>query len=162
MKWIIRNGVLPVSRLHVGKWISLLYRYGYIFISEQLDPYNIGKGQYLFLLALYEKDGMSQEELSSHLSIDKGTTARALNKLEKAGYVMKKQNESDLRSNRVFLTDKAVQLKPHIYAIIEKWSSILSSGMTEAEVDKAFKLLMKFAHNAMDYVRKDRKEKSLQ
>jgi DNA-binding MarR family transcriptional regulator len=145
-----------MSNISIGKWISLLYRYGHIYVTKELEPYNIGKGQILFLLALYYKDGLPQEELAGFLNIDKGTTARAIGKLEKSGYVRKKPNQKDLRANQVFLTHQAKELEPHIYTILQDWTDILCAGMTEAEVGKAFSLLTKMAQNATDHIQKDR------
>ena len=42
----------------------------------------------MFLLELYKKDGKNQEELSEKLNIDKGTTARAIKKLEEEGFLI--------------------------------------------------------------------------
>jgi DNA-binding MarR family transcriptional regulator len=77
-------------RNSIPRWVSLLYRYGQMYIGDQLKHTEIGKGQHIFLNALYNEDGLSQEELSHHLKIDKGTTAKALKKLEGLGYVKRK------------------------------------------------------------------------
>ena len=71
---------------NIGKYISQLYRRGGIFITKRMEKYNIGQGQFMFLLELYIEDGRNQEELSKVLKIDKGTTARAIKKLEEEGY----------------------------------------------------------------------------
>ena len=42
------------------------------------------------VITLYRKDGISQEELSENLHIDKGTTCRAIKKLEEEGLFDKK------------------------------------------------------------------------
>ena len=141
----------------LGRWISLLYRYGQIFLMKELEPYAVGKGQFLFLVALYQKDGLPQEELAQMLKIDKGTTARAINKLEKAGYVRREQNREDMRANRVFLTDRALEFKPTLASVLGRWSDIISSGMTKEEVDQAFSMLTKMAHNAIEYIQTDKK-----
>lgn len=142
--------------MSLGKWVSLLYRYGQIYMSIELKPYNIGKGQFLFLLALYQKDGLTQDELVEFINIDKGTTARAISKLEQNGYVSRRPNQQDQRSNKIFLTQQAIELKPYIYSILQKWTKILSADMTEEEVAKIFSLLAKMAHNATDYIQKNR------
>ena len=67
---------------HIAKYISQLYRKSFIFINREVDKYDIKSGQLMFLLDLYTKDGKNQEEISARLKIDKGTTARALKKLE--------------------------------------------------------------------------------
>jgi len=139
-----------------GRWISLLYRYGLMFVTRELEPYNIGKGQFMFLLALYQRDGVLQEEVAALFNIDKGTTARAISKLEKTGYVIRKPNPQDLRSNHVFLTRQAKDFKPRLYAILQRWTDILSSGMTAEEAEKALDLLTKMARNATMHIHKER------
>jgi len=140
-----------------GKWISVLFRYGRIYIAKQLEPFNIGKGQFWLLFTLYQKDGLTQEKLSQLLTVDKSTTARAIAKLEKGGYISKKLNERDLRANQIFLTQKAKKLKPHLHSILTEWNRILSAGLTEKEMENALKLLKKMAENAADYHTKNRK-----
>lgn len=145
-----------LSSTSLGKWISLLYRYGQIYVTKELEPYNIGKGQFLFLISLYCNDGLSQEDLAQNLNIDKGTTARALNKLEKNGYIYRKPNKSNLRANQIFLTQKAKDFEPQLFAILQKWTDTLSTGMTESEIEIAFNLLTKMTENATTYINKYR------
>ncbi len=146
-----------MSDSSLGKWISLLYRYGQIYMAKELEPYQIGKGQFLFLLMLYQKDGLLQEELAQCLNIDKGTTARAISKLEKAGYLLRERNKDDLRANRIFLTKQGRELKPQISAAICRWTEIISANMTDEEVKIAFNVLTKMAHNATEHIVKQRK-----
>lgn len=141
-----------MTNIAVGKWISLLYRYGHIYITKELEPYEIGKGQFLFLLTLYHEDGLLQEELASYLNINKSTTARALCKLEKAGYVIRKPKEQDLRSNQIFLTQQAKDFKPTLFSILDRWNNVLCTSMTQEEIEMAFSLLTRMTHNATDYI----------
>ena len=48
---------------------SLRYRQNYL--SKRLDPFNIGSGQYFFLLVLSKNNGNSQEGLSDFLKMIK-------------------------------------------------------------------------------------------
>ncbi|KUO60141.1 MAG: hypothetical protein APF84_00090 [Gracilibacter sp. BRH_c7a] len=145
-----------MSSASLGKWISLLYRYGQIYISKELEPYSIGRGQFLFLLTLYSQEGLSQEELAQTLNIDKGTTARAVEKLEKNGYLYRKPRIQNLRTNEVFLTQKAKDFEPLLYSILKKWTDILSTGMSEYEIEKTFIILEKMNENATNYITKYR------
>lgn len=142
----------------LGRWVSLLYRYGQIYVTKQLEPYNIGKGQFLFLLALYHKDGLPQEELAQYLDIDKGTTARAIEKLEQTGYVIRKTSESDRRSNHVLLTQKAIDFKPQLYSILHDWTDVLCEGFSAEEVEQTFTLVERMAENASNFVKDGRKK----
>lgn len=132
----------------LGKWISILYRYGQAFIGKKLDKFNIGRGQYIFLLSLYKKDGVSQEEISFHLKIDKATTAKALKKLEDEGYIRREQDDDDKRAYKVYLNKKAIEIKPFVLEAVSEWSNILSSGLTESEKADALRVFDKMAENA--------------
>jgi DNA-binding MarR family transcriptional regulator len=132
----------------IPRWVSLLYRYGQMYIGEKLKNLDIGKGQHSFLNALYKKDGLSQEELSNYLKIDKGTTAKALKKLEDQGYLIRKVNEDDRRFYQVFLTDKALAIKEEVRGVLINWRDILSDGLTEEEQQMALTILEKMGANA--------------
>jgi DNA-binding MarR family transcriptional regulator len=141
----------------INRWISILYRHSQSHINKQVDKYNIGSGQYIFLLALYRKDGISQEEVSDHLKIDKATTAKAIKKLEKEGYIKRDINSEDKRAYKVFLTQKALDIKPEIQGILRNWSAVLSEGLSEDEKSMALDLLSRMAKNAFEFFdKKDR------
>ncbi|MFH5181716.1 MarR family winged helix-turn-helix transcriptional regulator [Paenibacillus sp. TAB 01] len=135
----------------IPRWVSLLYRYGQMYIGDRLNDSDIGKGQYIFLNALYKQDGLSQEALSHELKIDKGTTAKALKKLEEQGYVLRKIRDEDKRSYRIFLTDKALRIKEEVRQVLIDWRHILSDGLTEQEQYAALELLEKMGRNAAAY-----------
>jgi DNA-binding MarR family transcriptional regulator len=138
----------------INRWLSILYRYGQVYISKQMESYNIGSGQYIFLLALYKKDGISQEEISDHLKIDKATTAKAIKRLEGEDYIKRDINFKDKRAYKVFLTQKALDIKPVIKNILKNWSDILSEGLSEDEKSTVLDLLSRMAKNAFKYYEK--------
>ena len=148
--------MLNKNKHSITKWISILYRYGQSHISRQLSSYNIGSGQYIFLLALYKKDGISQEEISDHLKIEKATTAKAIKRLEKEGYIERSIDSSDKRAYKVFLTQKALDIKSVIYNLLKNWSAVLMTDLTENEKETIYLLLEKMAQNAFaNFEKKD-------
>jgi len=66
----------------IGQMISILYRMGQTNMGKRLKPYNIGKGQFVFLAALLVKDGISQDEIAANFNFDKATAARAVQHLK--------------------------------------------------------------------------------
>ena len=132
---------------NVGKYISQLYRRGGAFISKRMVEYNIGQGQFMFLMELYIEDGKNQEDLSKILKIDKGTTARAIKKLEEEGYVRREKDNLDKRANKVFLTEKGMDIKEDIYKILSQWESIISQSLEKEERILMINLLKKVCLN---------------
>ena len=127
---------------NIGKYISQLHRKGNVFINRELSKYDLSVGQFMFLLDLYIKDGKNQEEISDNLKIDKGTTARAIKKLEEQGFVIRIKNENDKRSNKIYLTDKAKDIKENVFDILDNWHQKISMILTKEE-EKIMKNILK-------------------
>ncbi len=96
-----------------------------------------------FLLYLSNNDGCNQEEISSALNIDKGTTARALQKLEKEGYINKEIDKNDRRINHIIVTKKGFEIKHIIIKILNAWDKMLYSDFTEKEKKGTFEIIGK-------------------
>ena len=131
----------------IAKYISILYRAGNIYFNQNFEKYNIGSGQYPFLVYLYYKDTVTQEIMSNELYIDKGTTAKALKKLQENGYVTRQVDDKDKRAYKVQLTENGKKVTKEIFHILHNWNSILTSDFTEEEQNLALKLLMKMLKN---------------
>ena len=132
----------------VGRYISCIYRNFHKYMHHQLPEYNIGSGQFHFLMMLYRKDGVNQETLAEKLNIDKATSARAIKKLEEQGFVIRKKDSNDRRNYHIFLTPKAKKLKTNIGKILSNWTDILLEDLSEGEEKQLYSLLEKISKNA--------------
>ena len=132
---------------HIGKYISQLYRKGSVFINKEVSEYGIGSGQFMFLLELYINDGKNQEEIAETLKIDKGTTARALKKLEEQGFVTRIKDENDKRSNKIYLNDKAKDVREGVLDVLNDWNKEITNILTEEEEEMLKSLLEKVCKN---------------
>ena len=130
----------------VGKYISIIHRTGSSFLSKEFSKFNIGSGQYMYLIHLYKNDGLSQEELTEILNIDKGTTAKSIKKLETEGFVMRVKDKNDKRINRVYLTPKALEIKDEFLSSINAWENTLTSNLSYSEKEQALTLLKKITY----------------
>lgn len=126
----------------IGKYISILYRMSGTYFAKEFKRLNIGSGQYMFLAFLYEREGVNQEELSNYLSIDKGTTARALKKLEEVGYISRIQDDKDRRAYRAFITPKGMSIKEEFFSILQSWNDNLINELKPEEI-QTLKILLK-------------------
>ncbi len=136
-----------------GRWISLLNRYMQGYISGHLKAHNIGYGQYVFLLTLYHNNGISQDTLSELMNIDKGTTAKAVKKLEDEGYLYREVDPSDKRAYKLYYTEKAIELQPILFEIIDSCNNILTCDFTAEEKEMSLKLLQKMSQNAVTFLK---------
>lgn len=136
----------------VGKWVSIIDRYGQMYIERKYQKYGIGHGQLKFLMLLYQKDGVSQDALAHQLRMDKATTARAIQKLENLGYAKRQPSEEDRRVNLVYLTDQAIEIEEEIKEILFTWTNIITEGFTDEEKGQLLDMLKRIADNAVDYL----------
>lgn len=70
--------------------------------------------QYLVLLVLWERDGLSVKEIGERLTLDSGTLTPLLRRLEQAGYVHRERDTADQRRVHVHLTAKGRDARPEV------------------------------------------------
>ncbi|HII79782.1 MAG TPA: MarR family transcriptional regulator [Methanosarcina sp.] len=108
--------------------IAHIYRSHLAYMAKELEAYRIGSGQFDFLMVLYHKDGISQETLAKILEVSKATSTRAVQNLEKEGYVYRQRDENDLRAYKVYLTEKGKEMR---YIILEKLISFVDALLSD-------------------------------
>lgn len=134
---------------HIGKYIGELHRYSCMYFGKKFSKFRIGSGQYLFLLNLYRNNGITQEELTEKVRLDKATTARAVKKLEDEGYIKRIKKESDRRAYKLELTEKAEQIREEVYLIMEEWEIKIKSCFTNEESQELARLLNKLSKSSI-------------
>lgn len=78
---------------------------------ERLSPFGVTVTQYSVLCALWERDGQSGAELGARLVFDSATVTGLIDRLQTAGLIERRPDESDRRVNRVFLTPQGWALQ---------------------------------------------------
>jgi DNA-binding MarR family transcriptional regulator len=141
--------------------ISCLFRTMNSMMKKELQKYDIGRGQFHFLMYLLKNgDGISQEELNENLNFDKATTARAIKKLIKNGYLTKKIDDNDHRMNRIFLTNKAYNIYNEMVNMNNYWEKIITENLSCEEKEMVQHILNKMLDNILKYKAKDHQEVS--
>ena len=82
--------------------------------SSALQPYGITYPQYLVLLALWEKDGITVKEIGEKLSLGTGTLTPMLTRMEANGWLRKERSKADERKVYIHLQKKALEEKQAI------------------------------------------------
>lgn len=135
----------------ISKFASILYRLGQPYFDRALAKHRLGCGQQFFLLRIYENPGITMLDLAKKGHFDKGTTNRAVTKLEQLGYIQVLNDESDRRVRRLYVTEKANLIANDIYDMLKNWNALLTEGMSPEEIHTAEHLLEKLADNAFRY-----------
>ena len=79
--------------------------------QPQLEALGLTYPQYLVMLVLWERDGLSVSELGARLFLDSGTLTPLLKRLEAASLLDRSRDRADERRVVIRLTDAGRQLK---------------------------------------------------
>ena len=132
----------------VVKRIHILYRLSMMNVRNEIKKLGFGPGDYGFLAMLFIQDGLSQDEISKQMRVDKSYTARAIAKLEKAGMVERRPDPNEHRIRRVFLDEKAFEIEPQFVDMLQQWHSTLIEGVNPEELSILCKVLDQMKVNA--------------
>jgi DNA-binding MarR family transcriptional regulator len=104
-------------RLSSGYLVRDAHRAFQRLLERRIAPYGVTRGQWYFLRALWNSDGLSQRELSARVGMMEPTTVIALRSMEKAGLIVRMRGEGDRRKMRVLLTAKAKRLRNELLGV---------------------------------------------
>ena len=76
-----------------------------------LDALKLTYPQYLVMLGLWERDGVTVKQIGEQLHLDSGTLTPLLKRLESAGLVRRARDAADERQVRISLTPKGTALR---------------------------------------------------
>ncbi len=82
--------------------------------TKALDDFGLTYPQYLALLALWEKDGLTLKELGERLNLGTGTLTPMIKRMENSGWVKRERSTVDERKVSITLLPKAVEQKEKI------------------------------------------------
>ena len=127
----------------IGAVSRCIYSIGDIKYKDK----NLQRGQFIFLLRIYENQGINLIELSNLMKVDKTTSTKAVQKLINEGYLEKKEDSLDRRVWRVYPTLKGQEVYRYIAHEEEKSSEIYYKDFSKKEKEDLFILLEKMKKN---------------
>ena len=131
MRWV-RNAK-TMNDTKIIKSFGILYRTFLSYMSKSIKNLEIAYSDSVFLVNIGDEYGISQEEMSANLSIDKAAIARSVKRMVQKGYVAYKSSQADKRIKRLYLTEQGEKIYEEILKLNAKW---LDSVMEDISVDK--------------------------
>ncbi|MCT4631138.1 MAG: MarR family transcriptional regulator [Firmicutes bacterium] len=139
---------------HFGRIFSRILINQKKILSNSFKEYGIGSGQYAFYLTIRGNEGINQKEISKILNVNKGTTNKAIKKLEDLGYVDTLIDENDKRNHRLYLTEEGKKILPEIRIKLRMYSEGIVEGFTEEETELFFSFLERAYGNSLNMLEK--------
>lgn len=103
---------------------------------RNLRIYDITPEQWGVLGRLWEKDGLTQRELSNRSFKDQPTTARILDKLEKKGLISRAANPEDRRTFLIHLSEQGWDLQAKLIPLAVATLHKALHGFNNEEVEQ--------------------------
>lgn len=124
-----------------------MHRTVHAIYDVKYEEVNLHKNQFIFLTRICENRGINLKELSILLRADKTTTTKITQKLIKAGYVYKEQDDKDKRIYRLYPTDKALDIYNTIIEEENRLIDICLSDFSKEEKSMVHRLARRMKEN---------------
>ncbi|HEY7244540.1 MAG TPA: MarR family winged helix-turn-helix transcriptional regulator [Xanthobacteraceae bacterium] len=111
-------------------------------------------GQIPLLLWLLEKDGVIQKELVERANMEQSTVAEHLERLERAGFVYRKQGADDRRKYRFYLTEKARAATHDLIDMLDSGARTFTAGIPKGDIVVFDRVIRQIIARLEDYVQK--------
>ncbi|MCI1287616.1 MAG: MarR family transcriptional regulator [[Lactobacillus] timonensis] len=107
----------------------------------------LARGQYLYVVRIYEHPGIISEQLSNMIKVDRSTIARAVKKLENHGFIERKRDPHNKKIKHLYVTEKGKAIYPFIIRENEHSNSVGLRGFSEEEAQQLHDYLVRVRHN---------------
>lgn len=111
------------------------------FIVKAMKAEGIGTAEFDFIHQVRHYPGITQAQVRDALKIDKGAAARRAASLEAKGYLVRRENPNDHRSQLLFATEKAETLRNSKATVEQTFYEWLLEELTESDRDNFCRIL---------------------
>ncbi len=104
-------------------------------------PKGVSAGQWRLLRVLWEKDNVTQRELSWRAGTTEATTAHTLRGMLDDGLVLRRRDKQDKRKQYVKLTAKARRLRTELMPMVVAVNESALAGVSAKDIDTTRRVL---------------------
>lgn len=129
------------TSLRFGFLIHDVSRLRRVVVDRALKPLGITRSQWWVLAFLSRRDGMTQTALAADLDLTKVAIGGLLDRMEAAGFVERRADQSDGRARRVYLTRTGAKMVTAIRDSVESIELEILSRVPEDALNQAAETL---------------------
>lgn len=131
------GGVVMEVEKREKLWFGTLFRRISLTLTNigdhKMGILGITSSQYWLLKLLWEKDGVTQKDLASKLSVKPASLTGMVDNMVEKGWVRRVADPVDARVKRIFLTPAGKELETEALEIITKCEEVMCEGLSEEE-----------------------------
>jgi DNA-binding MarR family transcriptional regulator len=138
---------------HVFFWLTQVIGARDRELAQGLKDFGLRVPEWRALAALYSRKHSTMSELSDLATIDRTTLTRTVDRMEEAGWLSRRADESDLRITRLELTTAGRRMFERIWPEVQRLNDLALAGLSPAQIESLRKILGQMRANLEDYVR---------
>jgi len=123
-------------------------------LQRRLAAHGVPFGHWTFLRILWERDGLTQRELSEEAGVMEPSTFAAIKAMEQLGYVKRRRLPENRKNVYVHLTPKGRALRKKLVPLAERVNEIGLRGLSERDRATVKRALMAIIDNLAADARK--------
>ena len=116
-------------------------------LTVRLADHDIPFGHWAFLRVLWDRDGLTQRELSDAVGMTEPTTFAAVKALEQMGYITRRHHPGNRRKMHVHLTPEGRALRDRLVPLAEEVKRIAVDGIPPEHLAILRETLLKMIEN---------------
>lgn len=116
-------------------------------LQRRISNHGVSMGQWFFLRVLWERDGLTQRELSQRVGMMEPTTVTAVSSMERRGFVQRVRNPHDRRKVNIFLTDRGRALRDVLLPTAADLEETALRGVDAVDAQRAVAVLLRVMEN---------------
>ena len=117
----------------LSRCFSILHRRSQQFIVTECSSLDLSYPECILLLAVFEEEARSQDELAELLFLDKAVVTRTITMLEQKNFITRRHDNKDRRIKRIFLTEEARRHEKFLRDVFHKWIYYLFMGIEDTD-----------------------------
>jgi len=116
-------------------------------LQMRLADHGVSFGHWLFLRILWEREGITQRELSAEAGVMEPTTFQAIKTMEELGYITRRRLPDSKKKVYVFLTPRGRALKEVLVPLAEEVNAVAVRSIAGRDVSALRGLLLTMIEN---------------
>ncbi len=126
-----------------------LCRLHHVLAHHVLEEFGLYRGQPALLHRLWEKDGRTHSELALSMNVSTATISRMIKRMERSGFVERRNDEDDERISRAFLTQKGKKIETEVKAVLADLDRKAFTGFSDKERREAGEIFDRIKMNLL-------------
>lgn len=129
-------------------------RFRAILFDAMLKPHDMTMSQGWVLVHLVRENGLKQSEIADRMDIATVTISKLIDRLESRGYVERRADPDDRRSNRIYATAPAKGVVKIMTKTIFALDEIANGDIPEEDLETTTRVLRQMKRNLKDALSK--------